>query len=337
VSHLSVERLHKSYGQAGILHGLSLSVEPGQFVSLLGPSGSGKTTILRAIAGLERPDPASGPIRLGDTTWSDGRAFVEPERRGIGMVFQNYAVWPHLDVFENVAFPLRLARPRPPAEELRARVGQALELVKLGQLGARFAHELSGGQQQRVALARALVNRPKLLLLDEPLSNLDALLREELGTEIRRLQLELGLTTVLVTHDQREALSLSDRVIVLSEGKIVADGPPEALYRDPPGAFVAAFLAGAQLLAGADGRTRQYLPRRWAVVLDGAGAAAVQVEIATRIYRGAEYEYCGRSARFAEAIRFFSSARLELRQAVALRYDDQRPGAGGTLDERAGA
>jgi iron(III) transport system ATP-binding protein len=298
-------------------------VEKGQFVSLLGPSGSGKTTILRCLAGLERPDPASGPLRLGGETWSEGTAFVEPERRGIGMVFQNYAVWPHLDVFGNVAFPLRLARPRLAEAEVTARALQALSLVRLGHLGARFAHELSGGQQQRVALARALVNRPRLLLLDEPLSNLDAILRDELGTEIRRLQLELGLTTVLVTHDQREALSLSDRVVVLSEGELVADGPPEALYRDPPSPFVAAFLAGAQTLAGADGQERQFLPRRWTLLPDGSGAPSgevVRVEIAARIYRGSEYEYAGRGQGFAEPIRFFSADRLELQQAVAIRY-----------------
>jgi iron(III) transport system ATP-binding protein len=305
---LKVERLQKSYGSNRILDAVSLEIERGQFVSLLGPSGSGKTTALRCVAGLERPDGGSGRIELDGLALSGGGAFVRPEERSLGMVFQNYAVWPHLDVFENVAFPLRVKGVR----ELRSRVAEALALVKLTGLEKRYSHELSGGQQQRVALARALVMSPKLLLLDEPLSNLDALLREELGAEIRALQQRLQLTTILVTHDRKEALSLSDRVIVLDRGRIEADGEPEALYRKPPSPFVAEFLAGGQRLGDSI-----FLPRQWA--LDDRGEEA---EILSRLFLGGEYEYLARSARFGEPLRFFAHRRFEAGERVSLRYSE---------------
>ena len=262
---LKIQNLKKSYGQACILRGISLEVEPGELVSLLGPSGSGKTTMLRAIAGLEAPDADSGEMILDGVTLSGAGRFVAPEARRLGMVFQNYAVWPHMNVLENVAFPLRIQARRGELgdADIRPRALEALRLVKLGSYLERFAYQLSGGQQQRVALARALAMKPRLLLLDEPLSNLDAILREELGAEIRRLQKSLNLTTILVTHDQREALSLSDRIVLLNQGQIETVGTPEALYSAPPSEFAAEFLSGGQKIRGKDGKTRVYLPRRW--------------------------------------------------------------------------
>src|SRR4029077_11338890 len=209
---LRARRLRKSFGSVVAVDEVSLDAAPGEFLSLLGPSGCGKSTLLRMVAGLVEPDGGEIVLAGEDITR------VAVHRRNLGLVFQSYALFPHMTVFENVAFGLR-RRSVPPAE-LGPRVERMLELVRLGPLGSRHPRELSGGQQQRVALARALVTAPKVLLLDEPLSNLDALLREELGTEIRRLQRSLGLTTMLVTHDQKEALSLSDRILVLDQGKI---------------------------------------------------------------------------------------------------------------------
>lgn len=233
MGHLKITNLHKTYGTNKILDGVSIDIIEGEFVSLLGPSGSGKTTILRCIAGLEIPDPNSGQMSLDGKVLSGGGSFVRPEKRNLGMVFQNYAVWPHMNVWQNIAFPLtvRAKRGELNKDEIHKRVTDAINLVRLGDLQKRYAHELSGGQQQRVALARALAMSPKLLLLDEPLSNLDALLRDELGSEIRRLQKTLNLTTILVTHDRKEALSLSDRIVVLNHGKIDAEGVPRPYMR----------------------------------------------------------------------------------------------------------
>ncbi len=322
---LTVSGLQKTYGTTKIVEGFGIEVAAGAFVALLGPSGSGKTTILRCIAGLEKPDADSGPIRLGDVRLSEKREFLPPEKRGIGMVFQNYAVWPHLTVFENVAFPLRISKPRTEGVELQRRVKEALGLVRLDQYAERFPHQLSGGQQQRVALARALVARPKLLLLDEPLSNLDALLRDDLGGEIRRLQKELGLTAILVTHDRNEALALSDRLVILKNGKVAADGEPEALYAEPPNDFVAEFLAGGQVLTTGG---RAYLPRRWRVLEAGSAAAGsgagarIAAKIEARIFRGNEYEYFAATPAFAGSLRFFTEKKLEAGEAVELSYQD---------------
>lgn len=319
MSYLSIQNLRKTYGVNTILPGLSLALEKGSFVSLLGPSGSGKTTILRCVAGLETPDADSGDVALAGRRLSGGRETIPPEGRDLGMVFQNYAVWPHLDVFENVAFPLRIRKVE--AAKIRSQVAEVLDLVKLGGLKKRFAHELSGGQQQRVALARALVSTPKLLLLDEPLSNLDALLREELGAEIRRLQRALGLTTILVTHDQKEALSLSDRILVLDRGTVVADGSPEELYNNPADDFVAAFLAGGQRLSLQAGDSKVFLPRRWHI---NTGAGELAVKIATRIFLGSEYEYLGEVDGVPELIRFFSRDRFEMGDRMFLSYERGR-------------
>jgi iron(III) transport system ATP-binding protein len=317
MSFLKIEKLEKTYGAHKILRGISLSIERGQFVSLLGPSGSGKTTILRCIAGLEVPDSESGPITLEGKVLSSDRFFLGPEKRGLGMVFQNYAVWPHLNVFENVAFPLR-QRPKTEWGDIDRRVREALELVELSGLERRYAHELSGGQQQRVALARALVMSPKVLLLDEPLSNLDALLREDLGAEIRALQQRLQLTTVLVTHDRKEALSLSDRVVVLNGGLIEADGTPEKLYREPQSPFVAELLSGAQATKLRSGENKVFLPRAWKLGQDGALFGGF--EIVSRLFLGNEYEYRAQSKEIEVPIRFYSTERLEAGEKVELSY-----------------
>jgi ABC-type Fe3+/spermidine/putrescine transport system ATPase subunit len=215
-------------------------------VSLLGPSGCGKTTTLRMLAGLEHPD--AGVIRIGGETVAGPGVRVPPERRGLGMVFQSYAVWPHRSVEANVAYPLALRRL--PKTEIAERVREALRWVRLDALATRMPHELSGGQLQRVALARALVAGPRVLLLDEPLSNLDAALREELRAEIATLRARLGTTMVFVTHDQAEALALSDRIAVMNRGVIEQVDAPERLYREPLTPFVAAFVGGANVFAG---------------------------------------------------------------------------------------
>jgi iron(III) transport system ATP-binding protein len=313
MSQLQIQNLKKSYGSTAILKGVSLKIEDGELISLLGPSGSGKTTILRCIAGLEMPDSDSGDLLLDQRRLSGGTDFVKPENRNLGMVFQNYAVWPHMDVYENVAFPLRIQAKRGEIKnsQIHERTLEALSLVKLDSLAKRYAHQLSGGQQQRVALARALGMKPKLLLLDEPLSNLDAILREELGAEIRRLQKSLNLTTILVTHDQREALSLSDRIVLLNHGQIESQGTPEALYSNPPSPFSAEFLAGAQRVG-----EKLFLPRRWTLKDSSKGA----YQIVSRIYLGSEYEYWAQTAEFPESIRFFEKQKIEIGEKISLEY-----------------
>ncbi|MBI4924622.1 MAG: ABC transporter ATP-binding protein [Bdellovibrio sp.] len=245
---LKIKNLNKSFGNTKILADISLEINEGTFVSFLGPSGSGKTTLLRCIAGLEKQDSNSGSIQFGDHILScvlpGQNIFVPPEKRNFGMVFQNYAVWPHLNVFENVSFPLKIKakEKKLTQNQIRKKTLDTLSLVQLDGLEKRYAFELSGGQQQRVALARALVMSPKILLLDEPLSNLDAQLRDELGLEIKKLQQELCLTTILVTHDQKEALLFSDLIFIINQGKIEAQGTPNNLYFHPPNEFAAQFL-----------------------------------------------------------------------------------------------
>jgi putative spermidine/putrescine transport system ATP-binding protein len=239
---LAVRRLRKSFGAVVAVDDVSLDAAPGEFLSLLGPSGCGKSTLLRMVAGLVEPD--GGEIVLA----GEGITRVAVHKRNLGLVFQSYALFPHMTVFENVAFGLR--RRSVAAAELGSRVERMLELVRLGPLGARHPRELSGGQQQRVALARALVTEPRVLLLDEPLSNLDALLREEMRVELKRLQERLGTTMIFVTHDQAEALILSDRVVVMEAGRVEQIGRPEEVYRRPATAFVARFLGRANFLGG---------------------------------------------------------------------------------------
>lgn len=237
---LEIRNLGKWYGNAAALRSFDLDVHGGEFISLLGPSGCGKTTALHCIAGLLEPD--EGTIEL------DGRDLtgLPPERRGFGMVFQNYALFPHLTVGRNVAFGLEMMGVR--REEIARRVTEALRLVQLADLADRHPSQLSGGQQQRVALARAIVTEPRLLLMDEPLSNLDARLRVEMRTEIRRLHQSLGLTTLYVTHDQEEALSLSDRIVLLRGGVIQQVGTPEEVYGEPRSSYVAGFLGYRNLI-----------------------------------------------------------------------------------------
>ncbi|MDM7891838.1 ABC transporter ATP-binding protein [Curtobacterium caseinilyticum] len=239
---VELEAVEKRYGSHRALAGLSLRVEPGEFVSLLGPSGCGKTTALRALAGLEAID--AGAIRI------DGAdvAAVPVEKRDIGMVFQQYSLFPHMTVRQNVAFGLEMRKV--PAAARRERVVEALDMVHLVDFADRWPHQLSGGQQQRVALARALVTRPRVLLLDEPLSALDAKVRVSLRDEIRRIQTDLGITTVFVTHDQEEALAVSDRIAVMNAGDIEQVGTPEELYRRPVSAFAADFVGQSNRLPG---------------------------------------------------------------------------------------
>jgi iron(III) transport system ATP-binding protein len=225
-------------------------IKENEFICLLGPSGCGKTTTLRCLAGLERPD--AGRIRIGgrDVFDSSSRKYVPTERRGIGMVFQSYAIWPHMSVFDNVAYPLRRGAGREPLsrEKIRQRVRHILETVDCAELETRRPGELSGGQQQRVALARALVYEPKVLLFDEPLSNLDAKLRERMRFELRMIQERAGFTAVYVTHDQEEALTLSDRIAVMAKGKIRQIGTPEEVYELPVDGFVADFIGAANII-----------------------------------------------------------------------------------------
>ena len=245
---VEINGLDKNFGAERAVRDLSLSVAQGEFVTLLGPSGCGKTTTLRCIAGLERPD--AGEIRIGDEVVASAERgiYLYPEHRNIGMVFQSYAVWPHMTVFENVAYGLRVRRAS--AAVIKERTTQALELVGLAQLTERFATKLSGGQRQRVALARAIVYEPRVILFDEPLSNLDAKLREQMRIELVRLQQEVGITSIYVTHDQAEALVMSDRVVVMDHGVIQQIGDPQTIYARPANTFVANFIGVANLMEG---------------------------------------------------------------------------------------
>jgi iron(III) transport system ATP-binding protein len=245
---LTVENLHLAYGDNPILKGVSLTLDRGEVVSLLGPSGSGKTTLLRAIAGLEVP--FRGTIRIGDKPVFDGERGIEvpAEARNLGIVFQSYALWPHKTVFENVAFGLRL---RGIAKaEIESRVKRALEELSLGHLLARFPHQLSGGQQQRVAIARALVYNPPVILMDEPLSNLDAKLREEARAWLRELIVEMQLSAIVVTHDQGESMAMSDRILLLNNGVIEQQGTPQQMYNDPQTPFAADFMGSNNRIEG---------------------------------------------------------------------------------------
>lgn len=269
-----VQNLVKRYGALTVVHGISFQVARGEFVSLLGPSGCGKTTTLRCIAGLE--DANGGTIRIGDDVVSapEEGILIPPHERNIGMVFQSYAIWPHMSVAQNVGFPLTIRKV--PAAEVVKQVDQALEVVGMRHLRDRQPSQLSGGQQQRVALARAIVGQPKVLLFDEPLSNLDAKLREGTRSEIRRLQRELGVAAVYVTHDQEEALSMSDRVIVMESGRIMQVGEPKDLYRRPVNRFVADFVGRASFIdvtLGSDGRSWN-TPDGTPIQLDSSNATA---------------------------------------------------------------
>ncbi|MGH7104138.1 MAG: ABC transporter ATP-binding protein [Acetobacteraceae bacterium] len=245
---IAVRTLVKTYGAVTALDRIDLEIQSGEFLTLLGPSGSGKTTLLMVLAGFIRPD--HGSIRFGQTEV----ILLAPHRRGVGMVFQNYALFPHMNVAGNIAFPLRLRRT--PRAETARRVAHALEMVQLGGYGQRRISELSGGQRQRVALARAIVFEPGILLMDEPLSALDKQLREHMQIELRHLHEKLGMTTVYVTHDQREALTMSDRIAVIDHGRLMQLGTPRQIYERPANQFVAEFIGESAILkvSCADGR-----------------------------------------------------------------------------------
>ena len=242
MSVVEIDRVEKHYGSVAALAGVSLTFADGEFFGLLGPSGSGKTTLLRAIAGFVDPD--AGVIRL------DGRdiGHTPVHKREIGMVFQNYALFPHMSVFDNIAFGLSVRGQ--PTQDIKRRVGEMLALVRLSGMEKRTPRQLSGGQQQRIALARALVTRPRLLLLDEPLGALDKRLRQQMQIELKQIQREVGITTIFVTHDQEEALTLSDRIAIFDEGKVVQAGNPHAVYERPATAFAANFLGDANFFEG---------------------------------------------------------------------------------------
>lgn len=241
MSTLTIEHLSKSFKSVEVLKDVSLHVDAGEFISLLGPSGCGKTTLLRCIAGLERV--SSGQIRIGDREVTN----LPPEQRHLGMMFQSYALFPHMSVRENVRFGLRMEGTRSKTEQRELTMG-ALERVQMAHLADRMPAQLSGGQQQRVALARAIAHTPALLLLDEPLSNLDARLREDMQIELKELHRSLGLTTIFVTHDQQEALSLSDRIVLMNGGRIEQLGTPDDIYLNPASVFAADFIGAANLI-----------------------------------------------------------------------------------------
>jgi len=245
---LVVNDLHLRLGENEILKGVRLTVAPGQVAALLGPSGSGKTTLLRAVAGLETPH--AGSIAIGDAVFFDAvrRIDLPAEKRGLGLVFQSYALWPHRTVFDNVAYGLRLRGVA--SADVQARVEKSLAQIGLAHLAARYPHQLSGGQQQRVAIARALVYEPPVILLDEPLSNLDAKLREEARAWLRTLIVTLGLSAICVTHDQVEAMAIADRITLLNAGVVEQEGTPTALYSDPKTLFAAEFMGSNNALAG---------------------------------------------------------------------------------------
>ncbi len=270
MAEVRVERLTKRYGSATAVDELDLTVRDGEFLTLLGPSGCGKTTTLRCIAGLEEPD--AGTVSIGGRVMSasERKLFVRPERRDIGMVFQSYALWPHMTVSANVAYPLKLRRV--PSAERDRRVGEMLELVGLAEFAGRSATSLSGGQQQRVAVARALVSAPRVLLFDEPLSNLDTRLRATMGAELRAIHARTGTTSICVTHDQTEALTLSDRVVVMRDGRVEQAGTPEEIFVTPRTRFVAHFVGFDAALPGR------------VVELDG-GMAYVRIDGTDRVVR----------------------------------------------------
>ena len=248
MTELVVEELTKRFGDNLVVDNISFTVPSEKFVTILGPSGCGKTTVLRCIVGVEKPD--EGRMNLGDKVLfsKNENQFIPTEKRGMGMVYQSYALWPHMTVFDNVAYPLEIRKMD--KNEIKKKVIEILKLVKLDGLEGRLVPNLSGGQQQRVSLARALVYNPSLLLLDEPLSNLDVVLRDEMRTELKDLQRRLKLTTIYVTHDRTEALSLSDHIIIMDKGVIKASGTPIELLRNPPNSYAGIILVDMSIIKG---------------------------------------------------------------------------------------
>ena len=275
---VNIQNVTKAFGDNVVLREFSATFRDGEFITLLGPSGCGKTTMLRIIAGFEKP--TSGEVFIDGTLVSGGKTFIPPEKRGIGMVFQSYAVWPHMNVFDNVAYPLTIRHV--PKAEVKASVERVLGIVHLSQYAERFPSQLSGGQQQRVALARALVAEPKLLLLDEPLSNLDAKLRESMRFEIKEIQRKLGITVVYVTHDQTEAMTMSDRIFLINRGEIQQCGTPQEIYNSPVNQFVADFLGKVDFFKGEVKDGRIVFPAMGGQSIPYAGPRTGAVDVAIR-------------------------------------------------------
>ena len=266
MSTITIKNLSKHFGASKVLEHFDEVFQNGEFVTLLGPSGCGKTTLLRMIAGFETP--TTGEIWIDDRLVTGGKTFIPPERRDIGMVFQSYAVWPHMTVFDNVAYPLTIKRV--PKAEIAERVRKMLDIVHLTRYETRLPSQLSGGQQQRIALARALLAEPKVLLLDEPLSNLDAKLRESMRFEIKEITKQLGISVVYVTHDQTEAMAMSDRIFLINDGVVQQSGAPDEIYNRPKNPFVADFLGKVQFFKGEAAGGKISLPK-WGVTLPDPG------------------------------------------------------------------
>ena len=274
---VTIKHVTKAFGDNVVLKEFNETFGDGEFITLLGPSGCGKTTMLRIIAGFEKP--TSGEVYIDDQLVSGGKTFIPPEKRNIGMVFQSYAVWPHMNVFDNVAYPLAIKKV--PKAEIKKSVDRVLGVVHLSQYAERFPSQLSGGQQQRVALARALVAAPRLMLLDEPLSNLDAKLRESMRFEIKEIQRQMGITVVYVTHDQNEAMAMSDRIFLINRGVVQQCGTPEQIYNEPANQFVADFLGKVDFFKGVaeNGRITLTGMNGQSIAYDGPRTGKVEVAV----------------------------------------------------------
>ncbi len=275
---ITIKHVTKAFGDNVVIQEFNETFGEGEFITLLGPSGCGKTTMLRIIAGFEKP--TTGELYIGDQLVSGGKTFVPPEKRGIGMVFQSYAVWPHMNVYDNVAYPLTIKKTS--KKVIKEQVERVLDIVHLSQYAQRLPNQLSGGQQQRVALARALVAAPKLLLLDEPLSNLDAKLRESMRFEIKEIQKKLGITVVYVTHDQTEAMAMSDRIFLINRGKVQQCGTPEEIYNHPANQFVADFLGKVDFFKGMAEEGRIVFPAMGSQAVPYEGERRGKVDVAVR-------------------------------------------------------
>ncbi|MDH2433117.1 ABC transporter ATP-binding protein [Pokkaliibacter sp. MBI-7] len=324
MSQLSIQHLSKAFGHTAILRDINLEVEQGSFLTLLGPSGCGKTTLLRIIAGLEQAD--QGRIQAGQRTFVDCAAGVElsPQQRRLGFVFQDYGLWPHMSVADNVAFPLQMARVS--RHDIAARVREVLTAVRLQQHADKLPEKLSGGQKQRVSIARALAAKPGLILFDEPLSNLDANLREELGQEIRLLSKQLGLTCINVTHDRREAQILSDQIALMKDGLCHQLGAPEQLFRAPVDLWAARFLDAGNILPAATvmgeprGTEQQVLVPRGAFRL--AEDAPLQAAVISSLYIDDRYEVT--ASLDGHLVKVFTHQHLQQGQPVRLAVDHQQ-------------
>ena len=275
---VTIKHITKAFGDNTVLRDFDETFQDGEFVTLLGPSGCGKTTMLRMIAGFEKP--SSGELYIDGQLMSGDKTFVPPEKRRIGMVFQSYAVWPHMNVYDNVAYPLTIRKT--PKQEIRQNVERVLDIVHLSHYAERFPSQLSGGQQQRVALARAMVAAPSLLLLDEPLSNLDAKLRESMRFEIKEIQKKLGITVVYVTHDQTEAMAMSDRIFLINRGVVQQSGTPEEIYNRPVNQFVADFLGKVDFFKDTVQNDRILLSGMGGQSLPYSGPRSGKVDVAIR-------------------------------------------------------